>query len=455
MRKLLVILIVLAGLAGGAYYYYANWYMPAQAAPAPVLQTAKVRTGDILITAAGTGTVVPEAEVDLAFRSGGLLAAVEVAVGDQVEKGQVLARLEDSAVKLQYAQAELNWKELFSAAAVQSADEAVAAAESGLDKANDALLYLISSNVYTWEQKLAEAQAGLAAAQAALTAGSGDQAAVDAANAAVHWAEINLQQAVDDYAATNPYPPSEETVELARAAVRTAELKLKEAQVYQALLLGQEVSAEDLASASGPGYFKLEQARLNMESARLAVENMQLQAPLDGTVTQVNATAGQTIGAAPLLSLATLDRLLVRFYVEEADLGKLNAGDRVNFTFEAYPERKLGGKVLRLEPTLASVDGASAAVAWASIEPVEGLTLIPGMAVDVEVVANESIGTLLVPAQALRELAPGSYAVFVVQPDGQLKLTPVTVGLKDFANAEILSGLQAGDVVSTGNVETK
>jgi hypothetical protein len=45
--------------------------------------------------------------------------------------------------------------------------------------------------------------------------------------------------------------------------------------------------------------------------------------------------------------------------------------------------------------------------------------------------------------------------VFVVQPDGQLKLTPVTIGLRDFANVQILSGLQAGDVVSTGTVETK
>ena len=43
----------------------------------------------------------------------------------------------------------------------------------------------------------------------------------------------------------------------------------------------------------------------------------------------------------------------------------------------------------------------------------------------------------------------------MVQADGELKLTPVTVGLRDFANAEILSGLQAGDIVSTGNVETK
>ena len=78
-----------------------------------------------------------------------------------------------------------------------------------------------------------------------------------------------------------------------------------------------------------------------------------------------------------------------------------------------------------------------------------------GMSADVEIVAGEAKNALLVPAQALRELAPGSFAVFVVGADDQLKLTPVTVGLRDFANVQILTGLKAGDVVSTGTVETK
>jgi len=455
IRKLLITLVVLAVVTGGAYVYYLRWYLPAQAAPAPTLQTARVRTGDILITASGTGTVVPAAQVDLAFRSGGLLANLDAEVGDRVEKGQVLARLEDSTVKLQYAQAELNLKELYSASAIQSAEEAVTAAEDALEKANDYLALLISTNVFTWEGKLAQAQADLKAAEAAKVAGTGSQADVDAAQKSLRWAELSLQQAQDDFAADNAYLPAEETVALARANVKSAELKLKEAQVYLALLLKQDVSTEDLAVAGGVAYYKLEQTRLNLESARLAVENMQLTAPLAGTVTKVSATAGQTVGATPIISLATLDQLLARFYVEEADLGKVAPGDRVNFTFEAFPDQVIGGKVLRLEPTLAAVDGTAAAVVWASIDPGDEITLISGMAVDVEVVANESKGALLVPAQALRELAPGSYAVFVVQPDGQLKLTPVEVGLKDFANAEILSGLQAGDVVSTGNVETK
>jgi macrolide-specific efflux system membrane fusion protein len=116
----------------------------------------------------------------------------------------------------------------------------------------------------------------------------------------------------------------------------------------------------------------------------------------------------------------------------------------------------VAGVVTRIDPALVSVDGSPAVQAWARLEAPAGvLSLASGLTAEVEIVAGESKGVLLVPVQALRELTPGSYAVFVVQADGQLKLTPVTVGLKDFANAEIVSGLQAGDVVSTGTVETK
>jgi hypothetical protein len=60
----------------------------------------------------------------------------------------------------------------------------------------------------------------------------------------------------------------------------------------------------------------------------------------------------------------------------------------------------------------------------------------------------------LVPVEALKELAPGSYSVFVVV-DGQLNPRPVQVGLMDISYAEITSGLEQGEIVSTGAVETE
>ena len=60
----------------------------------------------------------------------------------------------------------------------------------------------------------------------------------------------------------------------------------------------------------------------------------------------------------------------------------------------------------------------------------------------------------LIPVEALRELGPGEYAVFVVEND-EPKLRVVSVGLVDFTSAEITNGLEAGEVVTTGIVETE
>jgi multidrug efflux pump subunit AcrA (membrane-fusion protein) len=76
------------------------------------------------------------------------------------------------------------------------------------------------------------------------------------------------------------------------------------------------------------------------------------------------------------------------------------------------------------------------------------------MSASIEVIAGRAEDTLLVPVEALRELGPGQYAVFILE-EGQPMLRPVEVGLRDFTYAEILDGLTQGDEVTTGIVETE
>jgi multidrug efflux pump subunit AcrA (membrane-fusion protein) len=71
----------------------------------------------------------------------------------------------------------------------------------------------------------------------------------------------------------------------------------------------------------------------------------------------------------------------------------------------------------------------------------------------VDIVGGRAENAILIPVEALRELGPGEFAVFVLQ-DGEPRLRPVEVGIMDFTFAEILSGLEAGETVTTGIVET-
>ena len=85
--KIAGIVIVLFLAAAGAYYV---WGMPAPTAEAAPLQTAKARTGDLSIVISGAGNLVAASRVDLGFRTGGTVMAVDTQVGQTVSEGQVL-----------------------------------------------------------------------------------------------------------------------------------------------------------------------------------------------------------------------------------------------------------------------------------------------------------------------------------------------------------------------------
>jgi multidrug efflux pump subunit AcrA (membrane-fusion protein) len=123
----------------------------------------------------------------------------------------------------------------------------------------------------------------------------------------------------------------------------------------------------------------------------------------------------------------------------------------VEIEFEGLPGELFDGQVVRIDPALVTVDNSLAVQAYASLGPsAEQLDLLGNMNVDIEVISAEARDVVLAPVQALRELGEGQYAVFVVQPDGELVMRPVEVGLQDIVNAEIISGLEAGEVISLG-----
>src|SRR4030065_1661219 len=91
-----IVIIVILAAAGGGYYYYRQPTTSAEAASAAPLQTATVKRGSLVISASGTGSVITEHETQLGFEYSGVLAQVNVAVGDQVKEGDVLALAEPS-----------------------------------------------------------------------------------------------------------------------------------------------------------------------------------------------------------------------------------------------------------------------------------------------------------------------------------------------------------------------
>lgn len=422
-RGWLLGLMALFVIGAGGYLHYSQTAQAAQVPAAPALQTAKVRTGDIRITATGAGTLTPAAELDLGFRTSGTLTELNATVGDIVKANDVIARLDDTAARLQVAQAELNVQ-----GAQAKLDDLTAGATTTIDPNR---LTAVSISVKQATDALADAQANY-------------DAVFDQGR---DW-ELNDPKLADKLLAAR---------DAATKALSKAQDALTVARAQYSLTasgLTTDLSADQ--STVAQAQLSLEQAKLSLEAARLTLSNTVLVAPLDGTVTAIKADVGEAVGTSPIVTLSDLDQSLLRLVVEENDASKIAIDRPISAVFDAAPEVTFSGTIVRVDPLLVTVDGSPAVQAWATLDVAQrAATLISGMSAEVEIIAGEAKNALLVPAQALRELSAGSYAVFVVQPDGQLKLTPVTIGLRDFANVQILNGLKAGDIVSTGTVETK
>ena len=570
-RFLFVLLVAVLLAAGGGWYYY-DRYLPAQASPpAETIATAQVQRGNLVISASGSGELIPAAETGLGFNKDSVLTELWVQVGDKVRAGDVLARVDDTEAQQAVAKAELEVTKaqldlataqtqlsellegsseadiLEAQAAVKSAEEALAEAKAGPTEAEIAVA---EAAVESAEEALAEAKAGpteaeIAVAEAALasaqetyqrlldgpdeseieeaelslsraknslwstqssrdaTCGKSDsstqcksaQASVLNGEISVRLAEMALeelrepaseaeiQEALSQVTQAREQleelrePASEAEIQEALSQVTQAKEQLEElrerpseveiaeaeAQLAQAkahledLVAGssEEEIAEAEAQVEGER-LSLAQAELDLETAQDALEETTLIAPMDGTVLAVEAQVGEPVSATSIIALADLEEPQVLFWVEETDLMSVAVGNAVNIVFEALPDYTFSGEIVRVDPSLVTVDNMPAVQCWASVDlSANPVKLLSGMTVDeVEVVAAEARNVLLVPVQALRELGPGQYAVFVVKPDGELEMRPVEVGLKDFVNAEVLSGLELGEVVSTGTAES-
>jgi HlyD family secretion protein len=449
----LIVLVVLLVVAGGGYVAYTRYFAPASLAdepPEPVLETATVYQGDIVLTADGSGELVPSAELALSFRTGGVLDAVLVEVGDRVQTDEVVARLETDDLERAVAEADVD---------VELARLDLAEAREGPSEA-----------------ELADASAALRAAQAELSLAwdsyqnatdSNLDAIVDSRKADFDWwvgyyqqqkaayEEGSLSQIDHDWA-MNAMISAEgrwkAAINQALSEEAQAANRLDHAQnsVYQAQERLELLHSEPLTDTLTRAELAVDQALLAREKALTNLEAAQLYAPFDGVVLEVSATVGEQVGTStPLLTLADMTEPLICVWVEETDMSSLAVGNRVNVVFEAWPDDVFGGEIVRVDPLLVTVDGTPAVQSWASLDDGD-VDLFSGMTAEVEVIAAETRGALLVPVEALRETSPGQYAVFVVKPNGELEMRSVVVGLMDYTAAEILDGLELGDVVSLG-----
>jgi HlyD family secretion protein len=461
-------LVILIG--GGITYYRINT-ASAQTASTETLQTSVARRGDLTIYASGTGSLTALDQVDLGFATSGQVSQINVSVGDVVKAGDLLAVIDDNNAQVQYTQAKRTLSELTSPSAIAAAEEAIAAAETEVNTSISRLAYLISPEVYYWETEVEQAKVELEDAKAALEKSPNDadlQATMEEKEAYLDFAEDKLEgnwYFYDHEYLANTFTtwdkktnkkyidaPTDADIKEARAALSQAKATLLEAQYLYAALTGGEVPQD----ATGSGLTELEQAKLDLESARVNLEGTKITSPINGTVMSIDMSLGDTVGTSAVITVADLSQQYLEVFLDESDWTNVLTGYKAEVTFDILPDTIFIGEVIQVDPGLYTENNSSVVRAVVKLtDEDEGRFNLPlGTSAAVDIIGGEAEDAILIPIEALHETTPGEYAVFVLE-NGEPRLHPVEIGIQDLTYVEIKSGVEQGDTVTTGIAETQ
>jgi macrolide-specific efflux system membrane fusion protein len=185
-----------------------------------------------------------------------------------------------------------------------------------------------------------------------------------------------------------------------------------------------------------------------------------VRSPMSGTVVQLSARTGQMLTAAqaagPLLRIADLSEMTVAARVVENDVTRLRPGMAATFTTPGYPGKHWSGKLRQVIPIPVDGTGEQGKQAFYTVlfeVRNQDHELMSGMSVQVQFVVAQARDALLLPASCLG--APdedGLYKVRVLDAGQHVSARKVKLGLRNSQQAQILSGLAAGDTVLVGAV---
>lgn len=465
---IMLVVVVLVPLGGIAYYQIL--YKPAQQqTDESSLQTATVRRGDIVLYASGSGTLTPAAEASLGFGTSGQVIKVFVKVGNGVKAGQILAELDNTSQEIQYIQAKRDLAELTSPYSIANAEQAIAEAMLEIDSAYSHLAYIISPSVLYWEQEITMVKQELGLARQDAESSSSTEAGqkVEDLEAKLdlfqdkldgNWIYYEEQYAPDNFTLKDRKTgksyvsyPSDASIAQARAEYDLAKATTIEAEYYLAALRGEEFPED----ATGSNLTQLENAGLNLQSAEDNLNATRLIAPISGTVLSMDFSVGDSVGTSAVVTIADLSQKYLEIFLDETDWSNIAVSYAAEVIFDALPDQVFIGKVSQVDPGLYTSENISVVRGLVLLDATSGELNLPiGSSAAVDIIGGRAENAILVPLESLRETSPGNYAVFVIEDDSP-KLRLVEIGLQNLFSAEVLSGLEPGDIVSTGLVETE
>ncbi len=379
----------------------------------PTVSAVRATTRDVSATVQATGSFVALDSSDVAPNEAGIIVATLVDVGDFVQQGQVIARLDDRDAKLRLDQAR---------AAQQQAEASVRQAQSKIGLGQDqkfdpSTVPEVLSAKAAYESAVAQqklAQADSKRYENLVNSGDVSRSAYDKAATQVETADAQVNATRQQY----------------EAALNAARQNYQGVATQEAGQLG---------------------TRAQLAMAEKVLADTQVRAPFAGYVSARAVTPGEYVSAsAKIATILRVTPIKLELQVPELYAQQMKRGLNVEASVTGYAGRVFQGSVTAVNP---AVDPSSRTFVVEVTFANRDVALRPGMFATARIVLPGSTQGVFVPASTLiTDATTNSSQVFLIR-EGKARLAVVQVGERDGDMVRILTGIPADAVVATDHLQ--
>ena len=227
-------------------------------------------------------------------------------------------------------------------------------------------------------------------------------------------------------------------VEMAHAKLRETELALAALEKRRTAL----VSKQDVAAATA----KVQESDALVQQARTRVSQGAVTSPISGVVYNLPGRPGTYLNPGDLVaSIGNIDHLRVRVYVDEPELGRVRVGQPVKITWDGLPGKSWNGVVEKKPVAIVPLGTRQVGEVQVTIDNPDH-DLVPGTNVNAEIRTSVVENALVIPKETMHRES-GVTGVWLLHDD-HIKWQPVKVGTASITRAQIIEGLQDGDLVA-------
>ena len=403
-KRVWIIIAVVLVLAVGAFFILRT---KSQNTDGSEYETVKTERGNLTAMVGATGTVRSNQNALLSWQTSGTIGDVNVAVGDRVSEGVILATLESTSLS-----------------------QSIILAQADLVSTEKALEDLL--------------QSGTAEAQARVTLRETEDALETAQNYRDSLDEPYKYEKIVYTTINGSRVPTLKTVSVGEADDETKEeadqdLALAQAKYDDALREWERI-------ASGANQSDIDAAQARVDAAQATLNLAKLTAPFEGTITQADIMSGDQVSAGTLgFRIDDLGSLLVDVELSEVDINSVSLEQAVTLSFDAILDKEYHGKVIKVGRIGTEVQGAVNFTVTVELTDADELVR-PGMTAAVNIVVKEIKDVILVPNRAVR-LVDGERVVYLLK-DGFPEMVEVRLGASDEGMSVLASNaIEEGDAI--------